>query len=42
MLTVPITALTNVAQRATEELKFDILAPVTTTDEIEAINQAYS
>lgn len=34
ILTDPIRAVTNVAKRTTEELKFDMLAPVTTGDEV--------
>lgn len=42
MLTRPITAVTNVAQRTTEELKFDILAPVTTADEIGVLANSFN
>ncbi|BAT54385.1 integral membrane sensor signal transduction histidine kinase [Nostoc sp. NIES-3756] len=42
LLVMPITAVTNVAQKTTEELKFDILAPVMTTDEIGVLANSFN
>ncbi|ACC85006.1 sensor histidine kinase [Nostoc punctiforme] len=42
LLTAPIKAVTNVAQRTTEELKFDILAPVMTADEIGVLANSFN
>jgi signal transduction histidine kinase len=41
-ITVPIQALTNMAQRVTQEANFDLQATVTTTDEIGILGNAFN
>ena len=42
ILTAPIIALTNIALRTAKELKFDILVPVMTTDEIGVLANSFN